>query len=105
MAINVQRDNKFGSYIMFGSGVRNALISGSYRAVELPPLNRYLARKLVQRSNLWPRALSRQLTPGVFEALLDSMERIRTKDHTSELHSLMRPSYAVSRFIKKNNHH
>lgn len=76
MAIRVHRDGKFGPYILFGSGGQDALISASYRAVELPPLNRYLARKLVQRSSLWHRALSRQMTPAAFEALLDILERI-----------------------------
>jgi len=76
MAIRVHRDAKFGPCILFGSGGQDALISASYRAVELPPLNRYLARKLVQRSSLWHRALSRQMTPGAFETLLDALERI-----------------------------
>ncbi|MGB6105894.1 MAG: GNAT family N-acetyltransferase [Pusillimonas sp.] len=76
MAIRVQRDSKFGPYITFGSGGQDALITSAYRAVELPPLNSYLARKLVLRSSLWNRVLARQLTPAAFETLLESLERI-----------------------------
>lgn len=76
MSIRVQKDAKFGPYIMFGAGGQEALTASSYRAVELPPLNSYLARKLVQRSSIWHRALSRQITPVAFENLLETLERI-----------------------------
>lgn len=76
MAIRVQRDAKFGPYIMFGSGGQDAVIAGAYRAIELPPLNSYLARKLVLRSNLWRRALSRRMTPMAFEQLIETLECI-----------------------------
>jgi len=76
MSIRLQRDAKFGPYIMFGSGGQDALIADAYQALELPPLNRYLARKLVQRSKVWIAAMSRQMTPGVFEILLDTLECI-----------------------------
>ena len=74
MAIRVQRDSKFGPYIMFDSGGQAALISNAHQAIELPPLNSYLARKLVLRSRLWNRVLSRQLTPAAFEDLLELLE-------------------------------
>lgn len=76
MAIRVRRDAGYGPYFVFGSGGQDALIAGSYRAIELPPLNRYLARKLVQRSTLWRGALSRQMTPGAFENLLETLEAL-----------------------------
>lgn len=76
MAIRVHSDARFGPYIVFGSGGQDALISASYRAVELPPLNNYLARQLVQRSSLWRRALSAQITPAAFELLRETLERI-----------------------------
>lgn len=76
MAIRVRRDSRFGPFIVFGSGGKNALVSGSYRAVELPPLNNYLARQLVQRSSLWRRALAQQMTPAAFELLRETLERI-----------------------------
>lgn len=76
MAISVFLDARYGPYIVFGSGGRHARLGGGRDAVELPPLNSYLARKLVQRSSLWSRALSRQLTPAALENLLEALERI-----------------------------
>lgn len=76
MVIRVDRDDKFGPYITFGAASQDALLARSARAVELPPLNRYLARKLVQRSSLWPTELSRKMTPTAFENLLEALERI-----------------------------
>ncbi len=86
MSIQVHRDPNFGPYLMFGSGGQDALVSGSYRAVELPPLNSYLARQLVQRSNLWNHGLSRVITPAAFEMLQDVLERI--SELVSELPSI-----------------
>lgn len=88
MAIRVLRDSRFGPFIVFGSGGEDALISASYRAVELPPLNSYLARQLVQRSSLWRRALSKQMTPAEFELLREALERI--SELISELPELER---------------
>ncbi|UHL62773.1 GNAT family N-acetyltransferase [Paralcaligenes sp. KSB-10] len=76
MAIRVQRDVRLGPYIKFGSGGHDALVSGQDRAVELPPLNGYLARQLIERSALWRRVLSRQMSPAAFEHLQESLERI-----------------------------
>jgi acetyltransferase len=76
MAISVFLDARYGPYIRFGAGGQHAHITGSRHAIELPPMNRYLARKLVQRSSLWGRALSRQLTPAALENLQEALERI-----------------------------
>lgn len=76
MAIRVSRDPRFGPYIVFGSGAQDALLAAEQRAVELPPLNSYLARKLVQRSSLWQRALLTQITPAAFDCLIETLERV-----------------------------
>ncbi len=86
MSIQVRRDGKFGPYITFGSGGHDALLAGSYNAIDLPPLNSYLARQLVLRSSVWQRGLARQTTPAAFERLQESLERI--SDLVSELPAL-----------------
>ncbi|HUH40952.1 MAG TPA: GNAT family N-acetyltransferase, partial [Castellaniella sp.] len=89
MAIHIRHDVRFGPYIQFGPGGRLAQIANPNREIELPPLNNYLARQLIQRGKFWSRILSRELSPAVFEQLRESLERI--SEITSELpgiHSL-----------------
>lgn len=75
MAIRVHRDPELGSYINFGSGGRQA-ISANDRAVELPPLNGFLARQLVERSAVWRKILSRQLSVVASDALQEAIEKV-----------------------------
>lgn len=82
MAIRVRRDARFGPYIKFGTGGTGAL-SAHDRAVELPPLNSFLARQLIERSLIWNRVLSREMTPAAFDNLRETLERI--SDLVSEL--------------------
>lgn len=86
IAIRMQCDARFGPYIAFGAGRQVEWVADSSRAVDLPPLNRYLARQLVQRSVLWRRVLSRQLSPAALEVLYEALERL--SDMVSELPSL-----------------
>src|SRR5690606_25894366 len=86
LAIKVQRDVKFGPYIIFGSGGQDAFVAGAYSAIELPPLNSYLARQLIRRSSVWQHGLARNATPTALELLQDALERI--SELTSELPSL-----------------
>lgn len=74
MAIRSNRYTKYGPYLMFGSGGQDDVIARGNRAVDLPPLNGYLARQLIQRSSLWRRGLSRQMTPAAFELLRECLE-------------------------------
>jgi acetyltransferase len=76
MAIRVQQDARFGPYIQFGPGGDSARLVSPHREIELPPLNNYLARQLIQRGKFWSRVLERDLTPAVFEQLRESLERI-----------------------------
>lgn len=105
MAIRVRRDPKFGPYITFGSGGQDALITVSYKALELPPLNAYLARQLIQRSNLWRRALSRQIEPHALDALVEVLECV--SQMVSELPTLealtIDPLYAQDEKLEARN--
>lgn len=76
MAIHVRQDKSFGPYIQFGPGGRFALMASAHREIELPPLNNYLARQLIQRGKFWSRVLKRDLSPAVFELLREALERL-----------------------------
>lgn len=75
MSIRAQRDPRLGPFIKFGTGGTGGL-SAYDRAVELPPLNSFLARQLIERSLIWNRVLSRQMTPAAFDNLREGLERI-----------------------------
>lgn len=74
MAIRVFSDPQFGPCLSFGRG--REPFARAEVAVELPPLNAYLARQLVQRSNYWQSTLSHTLTPSAFEFLREALEGI-----------------------------
>ena len=74
MSIRVHADPMFGPCIAFGRGLED--YSRAELAMELPPLNGYLARQLVQRSDYWNNTLSNSLTPNAFEFLREALERI-----------------------------
>uniref|UniRef100_UPI00334094A1 bifunctional acetate--CoA ligase family protein/GNAT family N-acetyltransferase n=1 Tax=Castellaniella defragrans TaxID=75697 RepID=UPI00334094A1 len=90
MAIHIRQDLRFGPYIQFCPGGRLAQIANPNYEIELPPLNNYLARQLIQRGKFWSRALSRSLSPTVFEQLREALERI--SEIASELPGIRRLS-------------
>ncbi len=86
ISIQVRRDAKFGPWIAFGAGGQDASFEHPRSALELPPLNGYLARQLILRSSVWQRRLARQATPAAFDLLQESLERI--SELVSELPAL-----------------
>ncbi len=76
MAIHVRQDAQFGPYIQFGPGGAHAKLASPHREIELPPLNNYLARQLIQRGKFWTRVLKNDLSPAVLELLREALERI-----------------------------
>lgn len=74
MAIRMHTDPKFGPCLSFGRGLEP--FERAEAAIELPPLNGYLARQLVQRSGFWASTLSTTLTPSAFEYLREALEGI-----------------------------
>lgn len=78
MALEVMSDRRFGPVMRFAAGGPAADLIGPDDAMDLPPLNRYLARQLIERSPLWQRMLAAHVTPEVHELLLVSLEKIST---------------------------
>jgi acetyltransferase len=76
MAIRVDRDAKFGPVIRFGAGGADALLASIYRGMDLPPLNDFLARQLIDRSRWYRRVLAPSLATAVAEALQHALVRI-----------------------------
>lgn len=86
MSLRVRQDHRFGPYMQFSAGGEFALLDDPYREIGMPPLNRYLARQLIQRSQLWHRVLSHEMSPAAFDLLRESLERI--SEMVSELPSI-----------------
>lgn len=76
MGLRFETDKKLGPYVVFGAAGNQGWLPDSYRAVDLPPLNRYLARQLIERSPIWQKFLSRQLSAAVFTQLQTVLERV-----------------------------
>ena len=73
MAIRVRRDPQFGPVIRFGAGGPDAELSPADRGIDLPPLNGFLARQLVERSRLWRRVLAPRIGHLAAEALQQAL--------------------------------
>lgn len=76
MAIRVQRDPRFGPVIRFGAGGPDAVLSSADRGMDLPPLNGFLARQLIERSRIWNKVLVSRLGTAAFEALQQALVRV-----------------------------
>lgn len=83
MAIRVRRDPHFGPVIRFGAGGPDAVLSGADRGMDLPPLNGFLARQMIERSRLWRRVLAPQVTNAAAEALQHAL--VQVSEMVSEL--------------------
>lgn len=101
MALEMSLDRRFGPVIRFGAGGPTARLMDLDGAMDLPPLNRFLARQLVERSTIWKRMLAGHITPDVNECLLASLERI--SDLVTELPDIEKlqidPLYANSHLL------
>ena len=76
-AIRVRTDARFGPVISFAPGGVSAQLTGARdRGMDLPPLNSYLARQLIERSRIWRHGLADRLGPPNLAALSGVLERI-----------------------------
>ncbi|ALM84965.1 GNAT family N-acetyltransferase [Bordetella sp. N] len=76
LAIRVQRDAHFGPVIRFGAGGPDAVLSPADRGMDLPPLNGFLARQLIERSRIWRKVLAARLGTAVSEALQQALVQV-----------------------------
>ncbi|GAB1577524.1 GNAT family N-acetyltransferase [Bordetella petrii] len=77
MAIRVRRDPRFGPTIQFGIGGPDALLtSAPDRGMDLPPLNGFLARQLVERSRAWRRVLAPHISGAAAEAVQSALVQV-----------------------------
>ncbi|OZI77492.1 GNAT family N-acetyltransferase [Bordetella genomosp. 12] len=76
MAIRVRTDARFGPVIRFGAGGPDALLSVAERGMDLPPLNNFLARQLIERSRIWRRVLAPQVSNAATEALQHALVQV-----------------------------
>jgi len=83
MAIRVRRDPQFGPVIRFGAGGPDAMLSVSDRGMDLPPLNGFLARQLIERSRLWRRVLAPRIGHIAAESLQQAV--VLVSEMVSEL--------------------
>ena len=75
-AIWVERDSKFGPVIRFGAGGVLGNFAPDQAAADLAPLNYFLARRLVKRSQFWQKLPEGFYSDKVFEQLLMMLELV-----------------------------
>ncbi|MFT4102150.1 MAG: GNAT family N-acetyltransferase [Burkholderiaceae bacterium] len=76
LKLAVHRDRLWGPVMRFGAGGAQAGPQRRDGALELPPLNRFVARKLIERSRVYAWLAGRSVDAGRLEADLDGIERI-----------------------------
>ncbi len=75
VAIGVTRDALFGPVLRFG-GASSRIDAPNSQSVELPPLNGFLARRMMERSQIWRHTLSEQLSAHACDVLEDVLVRV-----------------------------
>lgn len=75
-AIGVTRDSRFGPVIRFGAGGALGAFSPGQAGADLVPLNYFLAKRMVQRSEFWQKLPRAHFSTPVFKQLLMALELI-----------------------------
>lgn len=73
MAIRVWRDPQFGPVVCLDAGGSDAMRLQFDRGIDLPPLNGFLARQMVERSRLWRQVLAPRVGHLAAEALQQTL--------------------------------
>jgi len=75
-AIRLHTDARFGPVLHLGAGGAGSSLAAADRGMDLPPLNGYLARQLIERSRIWRRVLQPRTSPAAFEALRSALVQL-----------------------------
>ena len=75
VCIRMYTDAQYGPFMVFGAAGGNVEKVSSQTAVALPPLNRYLARHLIQRTPIWRERLYAIASEDIFRQLQQALER------------------------------
>ena len=78
-SIHIYTDEQYGPYIMFGAAQGQVQFVNSRTSLALPPLNRYLARHLIERAPIWQQRLGAVAGSAIYNQLQQALE------HLSEL--------------------
>src|SRR5699024_10637208 len=76
LSIYYAQNSAYGPYIAFGASAQIEWEAYSSRAVELPPLNYFLAQQIVQRSAVWPKLSVAKLADTKLSILYEALERL-----------------------------
>lgn len=74
--IHMYTDAQYGPFMVFGAAAGNLEFISSRTAVELPPLNRNLARHLIERAPIWYERLHDVAGEDVFRQLQQALEKL-----------------------------
>src|SRR5699024_3321162 len=76
LSIYYAQNSAYGPYIAFGASAQIEWEAYSSRAVELPPLNHFLAQQIVQRSAVWPKLKLSTRADTKLSVLYEALERL-----------------------------
>jgi len=76
VSVRVLRDSRLGPVVRFGASGPQADLPGWGGSMELPPLNGYLARQLLERSRLWRSVIEPGADASVTESLQHALVQI-----------------------------
>ena len=75
-SIHVYTDKQYGPYIIFGAAQEQLRFVNSRTSIALPPLNRYLARHLIERASIWQERIGALAGSAIYGQLQQALERL-----------------------------
>lgn len=75
-SIHIYTDAQYGPYITFGAAQGQLPFINSRTSLALPPLNRYLARYLIERAPVWQQQIGPLAGSAIYGQLQQTLERL-----------------------------